>query len=463
MNYRLQLDKRLGHNKLTFASVRGPTPTSESVESQVCQTAIVVPLPRRIQSKTPEQFEAYVKNPSEFQVGQAIQLDHHKGWLRDIREHSLIVSCKERIADPENVRVTQHVLFTNPRQICEQLSQFWQPIWQRDDSHLLDPALDAEFTHFLSLLPNHQLQIDSTSLETWQQVIRNLKWNAAAGPDGITAFELQSLPSQLIEVLIAVIHSYPEGFPAWFMASRVFAASKGLGIPVPSRVRPITVLSQLYRVWAQVVCRQALRALGHAMTSDITGLLPGRGAFEAAYATQWFFEGAHHNNEQCAGITLDLVKCFNAINRSRGISILSSLGLPPSVVQVWSTSLSRLTRRWEVCGQCSDPISSSCGFPEGDVFSVLVMLGVAQCWTLARRQVTSVHSTLSAYADNWAWAVKDVLDLQPILEVTLHWTRLVGLQIDWTKTWWWASHNHWASTIRSVFARLQLPPCAGCL
>lgn len=30
-----------------------------------------------------------------------------------------------------------------------------------------------------------------TSLDVWQQVIRNLRWNAAAGPDGITAFELQ--------------------------------------------------------------------------------------------------------------------------------------------------------------------------------------------------------------------------------------------------------------------------------
>lgn len=45
------------------------------------------------------------------------------------------------------------------------------------------------------------------------------------------------------------------------------------------------------------------------------------------------------------------------------------------------------------------------------------------------RQATTVRTMLSAYADNWAWAVKDVLDLQPILEVTLQWTRLVGLQL----------------------------------
>lgn len=133
MNYRLQQDKHHG-------------------QSQVCQTAIVIPLPRRVTSKTPEQFEAFVEKPSEFQIGHAIRLDQQKGWLRDIREHSLIVSCQGRLTDLENVQVEQQVLMTNPRQICEQLSHFWQPIWQRDDSHLLEPALDAEFAHFRSRL-----------------------------------------------------------------------------------------------------------------------------------------------------------------------------------------------------------------------------------------------------------------------------------------------------------------------
>ena len=193
------------------------------------------------------------------------------------------------------------------------------------------------------------------------------------------------------------------------------------------------------------------------MTCDITGLLAARGAFEAAYSAQWFFEQAYRNEEQCAGITLDLVKCFNAINRSRGLSILERLGVPRTILHQWSRSLSRLTRRWEVCGQCSDPLPSCCGFPEGDVFSVLVMLGVAQCWTIACRQATSMQPTLSAYADNWAWAVRDLRETQPILEITLQWTRLIGLKIDWSKTWWWASHNSLAPTIRAVFNRLQLP------
>ena len=433
--FRLQLDKKQGHNRLTFASVRGSTPKLESEEKDMEQTAILVPLSMRVTAKSHSRFEAFVEDPAAFQKGRNLCLNNLTGWLHDIREHSIIVSCATELTDLENVQVSQSILVTNPQQICHHLTHFWEPIWQRDDSQLHSPALDMAFQQFLDLLPQQDLRVDTANLTIWKQVIRDLKWNAAPGPDGITAFELQSLPDHLISLLIGVVHGYPDGFPSWFMEAKVFAAPKASGTPVPEKIRPITVLSQIYRVWAQVVCRQLLTAFGQFMTCDITGLLPGRGAFEAAYATQCFFEEAHDAGEPCAGITLDLVKCFNAINRSRGTAILRHLGVPELILAQWSGSLARLSRRWEVLGQCSEVIHSSGGFPEGDVFSVLVMLGVAQCWTAACRTCTSASSLISAYADNWAWAVKGVLDIEPLLDVTLRWTKIIGLQIDWTKTW----------------------------
>ena len=455
--FRQKLDAKYGHNKLTFASVRGSTPTLESIEKEIEQTAICVLLSGRLRHKQAEQFEAFVDSPSQFQVGQPISLDDAPGWLLKVKEHSLIVSCSQPPQQLEEVAVRQRVLTTSPAQICHHLTQFWQPLWERDDSHLLTPDLDREFGAFLDRLPHTELSINCTCLDTWLRVIKSLKWNAAPGPDGITAFELQSLPSSLIASLIKVVDSYHDGFPSWFMAAKVFAAPKGDGVPEPSRIRPITVLSQIYRVWAQVICHQALRCLGLSMTPDITGLLPGRGAFLAAYHTQWFFEQAHFQQESCAGVTLDLVKCFNAINRPRGIAILARLGLPAEILHMWAQSLHKLTRRWEVCGQCSEVVASSCGFPEGDVFSVLVMLGVAQCWTIACRQHTCDSTLLSAYADNWSWAVKKVEEIGPILEVTLLWTRIIGLQIDWSKTWWWSSHHSLARHIQQAFQSRSLP------
>lgn len=48
LQYRRHLDAKIGHNKLTFAFVRGATPTLESDEQLIDQAAICVPVSQRI-------------------------------------------------------------------------------------------------------------------------------------------------------------------------------------------------------------------------------------------------------------------------------------------------------------------------------------------------------------------------------------------------------------------------------
>ena len=78
-------------------------------------------------------------------------------------------------------------------------------------------------------------------------------------------------------------------------------------------------------------------------------------------------------------------------------------------------------------------------------------------WHVGCRQHASDSTLLSAYADNWSWAVKHIEELSPILEVTLRWTRIIGLQIDWSKTWWWTSHHSLARQVQSCFQSRSLP------
>ena len=101
------------------------------------------------------------------------------GWLHEIQASSIIVSCSSRPADLEQVTIEQSVLLTKPMQTSHQLPHFWLPLWQRDDSHLLSPEFDAQFDHFLEILPNHCIQVDATSLAAWQTVIKGLRWNAS--------------------------------------------------------------------------------------------------------------------------------------------------------------------------------------------------------------------------------------------------------------------------------------------
>ena len=83
------------------SSLLGATPKLESIEHNVEQAAILIPLARWVSAKAPERLEAFVEDVSAFQVGQAVMLDHQPGWSREIREHSMIVSCSEALPDTE--------------------------------------------------------------------------------------------------------------------------------------------------------------------------------------------------------------------------------------------------------------------------------------------------------------------------------------------------------------------------
>ena len=67
-------------------------------------------------------------------------------------------------------------------------------------------------------------------------------------------------------------------------------------------------------------------------------------------------------------------------------------------------SIQALTRHWLLNNQVITAGQGSCGFPEGDQFSVITMIAVATVWTTSTRaRLTNPEDTLlSAYADNWS-------------------------------------------------------------
>ena len=142
----------------------------------------------------------------------------------------------------------------------------------------------------LQLVPENVLNITGlTDLDAWKEGIRRLKPHSARGIDTISAAELKTLPSEAIADIRDILLSYRQGFPAWFMTARTFAIPKTDTPLDPSMVRPITVLSQLYRLWSQIITRKVLDQLSQKLPYDITGFLPQRVALTQAtcFNTNW--------------------------------------------------------------------------------------------------------------------------------------------------------------------------------
>lgn len=313
-----------------------------------------------------------------------------------------------------------------------------------------------ELQHMLAYLPSDipQLDIDTKDIDQWMYIIKTTKSNSAPGADGIHACELQMLPKAAIQNLVKIIHESPSVIPNNLMCGRTIPLAKKWGLCRASESRPITILPQIYRIWARLVAHQVITQISQWVPPQVTGFLKGRGAFEAAYDTQQWLEQKAKDHSSRAGATLDLIKCFNLIRRSFASRALQAIGCPLPIIRKWEESTMNLRRYWEIQGQISELVHSTTGCAEGDPVSVLVMIAIATMWVY-RAPYTAPGVRLSAFADNWSWASTDHTKHAQIAEATKAICNLAKLQVDPTKTWVWASDPTAETAIKTAAATLS--------
>ena len=374
-------------------------------------------------------------------------------WIIGRDEYSITVRCHDPPEElPSQTLLHQDQVHVNPKLVADQLSNYWLPLWQKPhdiDTQQAWPAFEELMQHLPH--PPREFQPDD-SLAAWMDAVRSLKSKSARGFDAISAQELRVLPPALIDLLKDVCNNYSQGFPAWLIKARVCPLSKVDGTPLASQSRPICILSQVYRLHASVWCRQALRYWATWFPPEICGMLPHRGSHSSAYGVQAALETACYQQQSYSGVTLDLIKCFNCIRHQVGWRLLVRLGLPHHRVFQWYSSISKLQRFWEISGESFGPVGATCGFPEGDSHSVLVMVGIAMLWIYNLKRLHRPMLMASSYADNWTWKTGCALDHAPAAQVTIAVTAICGLDIDWSKTWLWASDTPTADAMRQVLA-----------
>eukprot|EP00438_Fugacium_kawagutii_P026374 Skav206095 [mRNA] locus=scaffold2150:239336:242452:- [translate_table: standard] len=236
------------------------------------------------------------------------------------------------------------------------------------------------------------------------------------------------------------------------MLSRTVPLSKKQVCRSPADSRPITIISSIYRLWSRVTCSALVRHFHEDIPKQVTGLLPGRGAFAAIFNQQWAVEKAKSSHQCLQGITLDLTKCFNAINRSRLLTVLQLMGLPHSILHVWYLTLQSLTRYWDLSGFASEPCASTTGCPEGDAFSVISMVAICTGWVSGLLDLAPGIQA-SSYADNWSWWGGSLVH-RAAAEWTVRYCDWLGLSIDWSKTWLWSTQGTGLEPLRDALHRV---------
>eukprot|EP00438_Fugacium_kawagutii_P021028 Skav205786 [mRNA] locus=scaffold340:103108:108078:+ [translate_table: standard] len=381
-------------------------------------------------------------DPDVLQLGTPVHVDEGIGWITGSAEHEVHVTLSKLPSDQQETPVVQQKLvLTSPEQMVDQLNGFWLPIWQNEDVPTASQL--QQFDDLVRTLPFSipPISVD-TGVDIWCAAVQRLKGSTARGFDALSGWEAKLLPREAWQHLADCILGYIDGLPDWLMRARTCPLSKVDQTPSAQQVRPITVLPLVYRIYASVVCRQILWSWNQHFPSNITGLLPSRGAFDAAYNSQLLLEIAHARCRQVSGLTLDLKKAFNMIWHHVGPPLLKKFGVPDDIVVRWSKSIAKLTRYWDVHQGTYGPQGTSRGFPDGDSHSVLIMLAISLLWifsVVTDDEGASLALVPTAYADNWGWTTEIPVLHNHAAKNTLLITSLCGLSVDWSKTWMFAT------------------------
>ena len=443
--YLQHLDNKEGGKARNFRIMKdAPSTNVEAIMTEIKDVGIVAPMSDQ------GMVEVYTSEAANISTIDPIYLDGHIARVHQTYPDRIVVCPTTPLSeDTEQVNLEQRHISLQKRRIFDRLNEFWTPYWLTGSDVTLEQS--DQFANFLSYIPDlPPVQVETNDIQIWKTALQQMKSKTARGVDGIAVDEMRMLPDEALHHLAHLCNTaYVEGFPEWLMMSRTIPLSKTTTIPMASQTRPICVLAVIYRLWGRVVCSQVLSQLSKRLPPSLTGFLKGRGPLQAAYRQQAVIEQAHFFGNSLTGLSLDLIKCFNTIARAAGSAALRKLQLPEVIVKQYESSLQQLSRIWIIDGECSAIVKSKNGYPEGDVFSVIVILALSFGWICT---IGHFHpeTKLTAYADNWGWYVTNTLTHRGILILTKQYTAAALMKIDWAKTWLWSTSKSLVQLLKRI-------------
>eukprot|EP00435_Cladocopium_sp_Y103_P029385 s1966_g7.t1 len=317
----------------------------------------------------------------------------------------------------------------------------------------------AEYVHYLVEVLKAHVQKETAEVakqQRFQRECKVLKDVQSGGPNAYRSVRDPSAPPFNAierEVDVPIVHqrwpkegrdcvklahscdSFDFQYPVYFQGQECFVIGMdGLKVQLDRKVKWKDA-SDMRLIQKQVIADR------HEM-QKMTGAISGVSADIMAASLLLEVEKAVLSNHPRMGLTVDIIKCFNAIPRKPILAAMSKLGVPWQVIKALDSMFTQLQRVLELSGEIGVLWSSTTGVPEGCAMSIISMLSLS-VWVAehVRVRVNSNALTCMTYADNWALVTDEYTQLQTGVDAL---TCLVGslqMKIAADKSWTWATHT----------------------
>lgn len=370
--------------------------------------------------------------------------------LVDVDERFLHVQPPVVCKKMDDLQFQQECFTAEPQGMQTHVANAWKQMWQCPENCDEDKERVAEFVRGIGDCPSCQFK--PFTVEAWRDMLRGVKCRSSRGACGFSMLDLKRTPPKLLGWLFQIYAAVEAGakWPERLTLARVVMLSKpGEPVHKPLGVRPITILSVLYRLWSRYRSLQVLTFLGQNVPPQIGGIASKLSADSLCAMVSDIIDDAHFSSAHVCGLVIDLQKCFNLVPRWPLKMLLTKLGLPQEYVTAHLAMLNNLDRYLDIAGQIGDIISSSNGVPEGCAMSVTCMVALTILASDVLQKVSD-EVQVSMFADNWAVITQTVGVLKNVLARLEELVSMLGMRLSPAKSWTWATSTNLRKQLKDV-------------
>lgn len=381
-------------------------------------------------------------------AGLPILFQNQKAIVLEIDQQHLLLDRPVKCKDHNDLVVVQAGTTADNNQLQLLVREVWEPLWNNDpDGKIHDTVQDA----ISQLNIEQHCGYKDFNLDDWRYILKRANKHAARGACGYSVYEMQCMPEVLIQMLFQFFSAIENGarWPLRCTTARVTMLAKpNEQLHCPKSVRPITILSVVYRLYSSFRSMHVLKYLGQLVPAQVAGIAARLSAdMMAAFVSDQIDHGYDQGILHC-GLVVDLQKCFNLIPRKVIAVLMRKLGLPEKYISGQQMMLKELIRYIEISGQTGDLVPSNCGFPEGCAMSVAAMAALT---ILAANEMCQTPTTqVSMYADNWGVMCRCIADLRLSIEKLEALVEALSMRISTNKSWLWGTSSAYRKQLKDV-------------
>ena len=342
-------------------------------------------------------------------------------------------------------------LTSNFAEIDELLCTTWAPIFQRYAASP-EPTWEAFERRFGNCVAHARIAYARMTVAELRDTLLHMNDSATTGVDNWSVKELRLLPDALLERLCELYGEVERlGYwPEQLTTGLVTPVPKEPGSLRPIDVRPITVMPTLYRLWGATRMRHLLLQWQESwIHPDVASYRPFSGCEDVWWLRALELEEALLRGTPIAGMSLDLMKCFDSLPHSVLFGMAAKAGMPSPILAALKGMYRQLRRRWKTGPMIGRSFESTNGIIQGCAISVLLLNIFASTWAAAVHEHVP-GSRPKAYADDMGSTADSPQGVLDALRLSDEFMTLADMRVSAGKSNVWATSADFRAALQGA-------------